>query len=492
MTDFSDRERLFEEYLRDGISAVKSGQRKLAQSLLNRAIYLNSTDSRPYLWLSATTDNPEEQREYLERAVAIDPSDTAARRGLALLTGKIDKSQLMEQGAELEKDQIEEGIEVGSISFECPMCGGRMSFSPQEVHPSRRLICEYCGYSMPVTEEEIPARNSEYSIQTEYSEGVEDSRQDSSMLPSQIADNAEQTLDFIIPTTLGHRWAESRQLLRCERCGALNVLPPGLKATSCSYCGANQFVESPEQEELVEPQVIVLMKIVERQAIKAARQWLQKGIFSPDNLLVASRGFQLRPAYYSFWTFDGTVELHWYCEVAQGSGQYRQWVPMSGEEGRFFNDILVPGVKFLTDREITGLAPFNLLDVEAFKPEHLAGWTAIFYDRALSDASLLAREKVVEKFRNQVYDTIAIGREKRNVNIGSGDWSGLTYKHVLLPLWTGSYRYKGKTYHLLINGQTGKIIGDKPRDLVKLIFSTFIAIMLLTLIAILFWLLKSS
>jgi tetratricopeptide (TPR) repeat protein len=76
---FTDRERQFEEYLRDGITAAKSGQHKLAESLLNRAIYLNNNDARPYIWLSSITNNPKEQIEYLERAVAIDPTNAAAR-----------------------------------------------------------------------------------------------------------------------------------------------------------------------------------------------------------------------------------------------------------------------------------------------------------------------------------------------------------------------------------------------------------------------------
>jgi hypothetical protein len=55
---FDDHERQFREYLRDGITAVKIGQLKLAQSLLNRAIYLNGSDAQPYVWLAATTWQP--------------------------------------------------------------------------------------------------------------------------------------------------------------------------------------------------------------------------------------------------------------------------------------------------------------------------------------------------------------------------------------------------------------------------------------------------
>ncbi len=87
----SGRERQFMEYLRDGIMAAKDGHRNLARSLLNRAIYLNGYDARPYIWLSSTTDDPAEQIEYLEKAVSLDPTNASARHGLAVLKGKIDQ-----------------------------------------------------------------------------------------------------------------------------------------------------------------------------------------------------------------------------------------------------------------------------------------------------------------------------------------------------------------------------------------------------------------
>jgi hypothetical protein len=33
---------------------------------------------------------------------------------------------------------------------------------------------------------------------------------------------------------------------------------------------------------------------------------------------------------------------------------------------------------------------------------------------------------------------------------------------ILLPIYLRSYRYKGKLYRTLINGQTGKISGERP------------------------------
>ena len=102
-----------------------------------------------------------------------------------------------------------------------------------------------------------------------------------------------------------------------------------------------------------------------------------------------------------------------------------------------------------------------------FQPEHLAGWLALSYDIPLADASLMAREKVINKLRRSLQNRAEPGRQKRNITSGAGKWSGLTFKHALLPLWVGTYEYLGTHYQLLVNGQTGKVGGKKPTDKTK-------------------------
>jgi hypothetical protein len=46
--------------------------------------------------------------------------------------------------------------------------------------------------------------------------------------------------------------------------------------------------------------------------------------------------------------------------------------------------------------------------------------------------------------------------------------SVLSYKHLLLPVWTGLYTYKSESYRILINGQTGQVVGDTPHFVQKL------------------------
>lgn len=422
----------YEQLVHAGIAAVKGGERQQARSLLFKAAEMKPTDPEPWLWLSATTDDPTEQRDFLEHAVAADPGNAAARRGLVLLSGKLDPAEVLAEGeAVAPRRPVEPQEAKAAHIFLCSQCGGHMRFDADR----KGLLCEFCGYFQP--------GESEYA-----------------------ADAAEQVLDFVLPTARGHRWAEARHQLVCERCGSVSILAIGQKASECPYCGSRRLIESAETVGLVEPQVVALAQFDEEQAVRRLREWLGKGWFTPGDLRKMARTGALRPAYYPFWTFDGTLELGWSCEVSQGGGNRDDWVTRNGVEFEMFDDVLVPGLRAFQKVDLPSIEPFDLKKVVAFEPEHLAGWLALSYDLPLADASLAAREKVARRLRQQLDNRVLVGSQKRNLSSGSTKWSGVTFKHILLPIWIGSYQYQGKQYRVLVNGQTGKVGGARPRDLV--------------------------
>jgi DNA-directed RNA polymerase subunit RPC12/RpoP len=252
--NFEEKE--FEELIHDGIAAVKGGQRSLARTLLNKAIQIKSADARPWIWLTATTDDPEEQRQYFGNAVAAEPGNAMARRGLVLLSQKLDKSRLVDEGAAVEPRHPTDPEDAQSQSFACPRCGGRMSF---DIH-QEGLVCHYCGY-IRATEQEL------------------------------AAESAEQPIDFVMPTTRAHRWAEAQQRVCCERCGAVTLLPPGQKADQCPYCGSNRLVGSAEAVELVDPQVIGLMKVDAQEAVQRVKGGWAKVYLPPMTWRCGLAGF---------------------------------------------------------------------------------------------------------------------------------------------------------------------------------------------------------
>ena len=298
------------------------------------------------------------------------------------------------------------------------------------------------------------------------------------------AADAERFIDEVLPTQSGHLWAASQQQLSCQRCGAVSLWPPEQKALECPYCGSHQLIASTETEGLVDPQAIAVMQIDEKDAIQRVQAWFGRGWFAPDDLNKAAKRHILHPAYYPFWTFDGTLEMHWSCEVNEGgSNQYQNWVSRTGVECELFNDVLVPGLKRLKFKDLRKLGPYNLMDVVEFAPEYLAGWPALTYDQPLAKASLLGRERVVKDLRRQLHNRVLPGQQTRRLETGGINWSDMTFKYVLLPLWIGTYHYQGKEYQVLVNGQTGKVSGEKPRDILKtiLIISSVIGALLVVL-----------
>ncbi|HNB50914.1 MAG TPA: hypothetical protein PK530_03180 [Anaerolineales bacterium] len=452
-------QREYENLIREGMTAAKGGNRALARRLLTRANMLQPNDARPYLWLSATTDDPYERRDYLEKALACDANLEPARKGLMKLNQQLginpeeaayardtpswtDADYAAERDAHPSEDAApawgEESAEDGLVEgeteiFECPMCGWRMSFDPVK----NQMYCESCGHIVPIKE-------------------------------TLAADTAEAPMSRVMHTAAAHLWAAHQHRVECAQCGAVTIQESVQKSGQCPYCGHNQLVDSKELRELIDPQVVALFKVKEKLAHKLARDWLNSGLFAPDDLGDGAKGLQMRPAYYPFWTFDGAVEARWTCEVdVSHNSRNPMWVQRDGMYSEFFDDVLVPGVTVLNKEDVASIEPFNLKDVVAFKAEHLAGWPTLSYDRAMSDASLFAREKVVRELRPRMHGLIEPGMRKRNVQVGAGAWSGMTYKHVLLPLWVGTYHYNGEEFHVLVNGQTRKVGGKKPQDKAK-------------------------
>ena len=64
------------------------------------------------------------------------------------------------------------------------------------------------------------------------------------------------------------------------------------------------------------------------------------------------------------------------------------------------------------------------------------------------------------------------------------DYGEETYKHVLLPLYSTAYTYKGKHYRVLINGQSGRVEGDYPKSPVRI---GAIVLLVILILAMVYW-----
>jgi hypothetical protein len=61
-----------------------------------------------------------------------------------------------------------------------------------------------------------------------------------------------------------------------------------------------------------------------------------------------------------------------------------------------------------------------------------------------------------------------IGGDEQRIHNISTHYSGITFKHILLPVYAGAYRLNQKVYQVVINGRTGEVQGDRPYSYVKI------------------------
>ena len=191
---------------------------------------------------------------------------------------------------------------------------------------------------------------------------------------------------------------------------------------------------------------------------------------------------KLQGVYLPYWTFDAKADAHY---TAQG-GRRRtvtkkgpdgktvqetvvDWFPTSGSIRHFFDDVLIAASRSLKQNLLERVGSFGLNQVASYSPEYFSGYNAEVYTVDLDDAHIEARRHMdynLEEMARQ--DVLRHYDEVRAVSVRA-NYSDETYKHVMLPVYATAYTYKGKKYHVLINGQSGRVEGDYPKSPAKII-----------------------
>jgi hypothetical protein len=213
---------------------------------------------------------------------------------------------------------------------------------------------------------------------------------------------------------------------------------------------------------------------------------------------------QLTGIYVPFWTFDSMTYTHYtgmrgdnywdtefYTETnAQGQTETKsrqvmrtRWTPVAGQVRHFFDDVLVCASKGLPEQYRTMVAPHQLKGLEEFKADFLSGFKTERYQVGPRDGFERARAIMDEHVRQLCCRDI--GGDHQQLHSVHTRHVGVTFKHVLLPVWLANYRYQEKVYRVIVNGRTGQIMGDRPYSWAKialLVIAIILAIVLAVLV----------
>ena len=335
--------------------------------------------------------------------------------------------------------------------YNCPSCGAEAQWNPAK----QALVCAYCGCVSPA----------------KLVEGGQIEEHD-----------LAAALRSIGPDQRG--WATEKKSVKCQSCQAITVFDPSRAAQRCEFCGSAAIIPVDQQTRPIRPDSLLEFKLPEPQVRDAIRQWYGSRWFAPNKLGSRALTDTVRGIYIPYWTFDAQVSADWtatsgdyydeteYYTDSEGRQQSRtvrktRWYPSSGHVDHFFDDELVSATKGVEPGLLQRIEPFpTTSDLKPYDPGFLSGWVVEQYQIDLIAAAKHAQEIMQEK-TEQLCDEEVPGDTHRDLNVDA-DFSGQTFKHILVPVWLLAYTYGSQNFQVVVNGYTGAIAGRYPKSAIKI------------------------
>ncbi|MEM8850166.1 MAG: primosomal protein N' (replication factor Y) - superfamily II helicase, partial [Pseudomonadota bacterium] len=125
-------------------------------------------------------------------------------------------------------------------------------------------------------------------------------------------------------------------------------------------------------------------------------------------------------------------------------------------------------------RHTDALEPWDMSGLAPYAPQYIAGFRAEAYRVSLEDGLKEARARMDRVIQRDV--RMDIGGDQQRINSMQTKLSEVTFKHVLLPVWVAAYKYRGQSYRFVVNGQTGRVQGERPYSAIKIALAVIAAL----------------
>ncbi|MBK7641920.1 MAG: primosomal protein N' (replication factor Y) - superfamily II helicase [Planctomycetes bacterium] len=348
-------------------------------------------------------------------------------------------------------------VEGQNVRFRCPNCGAALRWDPD----ADALHCDHCGKTIAVPRLEGTI--------------VEH--------PLEEASSAPVGLELEV------------RVARCTECGAQVAYDANATAEQCCFCGSPQVLEQSANRHALRPESLIPLDVGRATVEQGFRKWISSLWFRPS-ALARTREFQAVGVYVPYWTFDASVDAKWSADagyyyyvpvthtamvngrmVTQTRMERRvRWEPAWGERHDDYDDVLVHASRGLSAALAAKLGAWDMRALVRYRPEYLAGWRAEEYSVDLEQGWKNGLATIEGLERERCSGDVP-GDTQRDLRV-QNTVSGVRWKHLLLPMWSLTYRFGGKNYAVLIHGQTGKVVGEAPLSWIKILGFTLLVLAL--------------
>lgn len=333
-------------------------------------------------------------------------------------------------------------------TFPCSGCGAPLEFKPDV----GALKCPYCGTEVAVPQAEEAVEELDFQ---EYLAKLSE---------------AEETHEQVT--------------VSCKACGAETTHDPNVVSEECPYCGT-PMVLVQSSKRVIKPRAVLPFKVTLDNSRKMFLDWVKSRWFAPSKLKEVAATGKITGVYIPYWTFDADTTNEYsgergdykWVHTSDGKKRKLKWRHAGGVVHVQFDDVLILASDSLPRKYCEKLEPWDLANLVVYTDEYLIGFRAESYQLDLV-ASFGQAQTVMDKgIRREVRRDI--GGDVQQIHTLNTDYSNVTFKHILLPVWLSSYRYDNKVFRFLVNARTTEVQGERPWSVVKIVLAILAALAVL-------------
>ncbi len=359
------------------------------------------------------------------------------------------------------------------MNYKCSNCGGAALFDPI----SGRMKCTQCGniiestFTLKAKEDIVPEEpEEEKSSVLSGKERARLYRETKGMIPDTDMELPQETYMDI-------------NIYRCTSCGAELMINDKEASTFCAFCGQPTIVFDRVSREL-KPNYIIPFAYSEQEAVERIRDKLVHKTFIPNRIKNPDID-QIRGIYIPYWMYTSYIRMHANLTARVPTGRtYRTRGGRTREEYETveyyrdmdctYQNVTADASKRLSNMMSERLEPYYMNAMRPFDAKYLSGFYADKYDVPMEDMAIPAHNRI-RGFMEQELISSCQGESVRVVQSKEKEYRVDSIEYALLPAWFMTFWYENELYTVMVNGQTGKVVGNVPVDKKKALWWLIIA-----------------